>query len=114
MGDVKQRFCTSLRHCSPQLHILRHGGAALPHVVLYYHEHEIGVFLGFFVELQETQVVKGLLPIWDCRKLVEELVKELLRYVVEAVHDFLLADVTKDHFLRLIDWVEGQRPILEI
>ncbi|KOM51882.1 hypothetical protein LR48_Vigan09g054100 [Vigna angularis] len=43
-------------------------------------------------------------------KLVEELVKEPLGYVVEAVHEFL-SIATKEHFLGLIDWVEAQRPI---
>ncbi|KAK7333720.1 hypothetical protein VNO80_30497 [Phaseolus coccineus] len=44
-------------------------------------------------------------------KQVEELVKEPLGFVVEAVHEFLAAAATEEHFLGLIDWVEEQRPI---
>ncbi|XP_027931808.1 rosmarinate synthase-like [Vigna unguiculata] len=44
-------------------------------------------------------------------KLVEQLVKEPLGYVVEAVHEFLAAAATEEHFLGLIDWVEAKRPI---
>ncbi|WVY93244.1 hypothetical protein V8G54_032332, partial [Vigna mungo] len=44
-------------------------------------------------------------------KLVEELVKEPLEYVVEAVHEFLSVTATEEHFLGLIDWMEAQRPI---
>ena len=44
-------------------------------------------------------------------KLVEELVEEPLEFVVEAVHEFLAAAATEEHFLGLIDWVEAHRPV---
>ncbi|TKY46759.1 Shikimate O-hydroxycinnamoyltransferase [Spatholobus suberectus] len=44
-------------------------------------------------------------------KLVEELVEEPLGFVAEAVHKFLAAAATKEHFLGLIDWVEAHRPV---
>ncbi|KAL2322465.1 hypothetical protein Fmac_026844 [Flemingia macrophylla] len=44
-------------------------------------------------------------------KLVKELVEEPLGFVAEAVHDFLAAAATEEHFLGLIDWVEAHRPV---
>ncbi|KAK7304975.1 hypothetical protein VNO77_42872 [Canavalia gladiata] len=44
-------------------------------------------------------------------KSVEELVEKPLELVANMVHEFLVAATTKEHFLGLIDWVEGHRPI---
>ncbi|XP_020235688.1 putrescine hydroxycinnamoyltransferase 2-like [Cajanus cajan] len=44
-------------------------------------------------------------------KPVEELLEEPLGLVADAVHEFLAAAATKEHFLGLIDWVEAHRPV---
>ncbi|XP_027340880.1 shikimate O-hydroxycinnamoyltransferase-like [Abrus precatorius] len=44
-------------------------------------------------------------------KPVEELVEKPLGFVADAVHEFLTAAATKEHFLGLIDWVEAHRPV---
>ncbi|KAL3006773.1 hypothetical protein AAZX31_08G295800 [Glycine max] len=44
-------------------------------------------------------------------KPVEELVEEPLGFLAEAVHEFLAAATTEEHFLGLIDWVEAHRPV---
>ncbi|XP_077216335.1 coniferyl alcohol acyltransferase-like [Tasmannia lanceolata] len=41
---------------------------------------------------------------------VEELRTKPLNWVAGAVHEYLQSAVTKEHFLGLIDWVEGRRP----
>lgn len=44
-------------------------------------------------------------------KPVQELVEKPLGFVAEAVHEFLMAAATEEHFLGLIDWVEDHRPV---
>ncbi|KAK7387009.1 hypothetical protein VNO78_27450 [Psophocarpus tetragonolobus] len=44
-------------------------------------------------------------------KPVQELVEKPLGFLAEAVHKFLAATATEEHFLGLIDWVEAHRPV---
>ncbi|XVE89197.1 hypothetical protein DITRI_Ditri19aG0131200 [Diplodiscus trichospermus] len=43
-------------------------------------------------------------------KTISELIEMPLSCVAKQVHDFLKPATTKEHFLGLIDWVEGHRP----
>ncbi|BAT88822.1 hypothetical protein LR48_Vigan09g052800 [Vigna angularis] len=43
-------------------------------------------------------------------KVVEELMEKPLGFVADAVHEFLAEATTEEHFLGLVDWVEGHRP----
>ncbi|XP_002532044.2 coniferyl alcohol acyltransferase [Ricinus communis] len=46
---------------------------------------------------------------YGCMK-IDELIEHKLSWVANKVHDFLESEVTKEHFLGLIDWVEAHRP----
>lgn len=41
---------------------------------------------------------------------VEELVGKPLSWVADAVHEYVTAAASKEHFLGLVDWVEAHRP----